>query len=265
MASSDLDETIALHGDLAFSLGMVGLERGLWERDGLEVSVPGDTGWSQLGVTGGTASGLGASVHRTRLGVEGRYASADGAWTSNLRIGGRLDGGDGETASGAEVSGDVRHVRGHYEADLQGRWYAADAVAAPGAPGDASDSIGNRIGGHQGLRATFGLLPRADGAGLTLALSPGRGTAAGALQDERLLAGLTAFGAAASHSSTERGRDCHPTPGYSRPATLEIDVRRCVVPCAGGDRIAGRERDGMRPAAGVRQASGDRAPHADPR
>ncbi len=167
------EEVIRLQGDLGFAMGLFGAEQVLYEQDGLSLSALGDAGWSQLSVSGGAADGLAASVSRTRFGLEGRYASGDGAWTSALRLGGRVDGGDGETASGAEISGDVHHRWGRWEAGLQGRWYTAETVGAGF--------------GEQGVRAALGMRAREDGTGLAFALSPGWGTQAGVLEEARLL------------------------------------------------------------------------------
>jgi len=75
-----------------------------------------------------------------------------------------VHGGDGETASGAEVSGDVRRSWGRWEAGLQGRRYAADTA-------DASFD-------EQGVGAAIGMRARPDGTGLAFTLSPGWGTQA---------------------------------------------------------------------------------------
>ena len=181
-ALSGSDELIALHGDLAFSMGVVGAEQVLYEREGLSVSALGDAGGSRLGVEGGTADGVSATVHRTRAALEGRYAG--NAWVSSLRLGARVDGGDGETASGAEVSGDVRRTWGRWGAGLQGRWYAAQAL--------------NASFGEQGVRAAIGLRAQADGTGLAFTVSPGWGTQVS--QEAGLMDGLGEDATAASTS-----------------------------------------------------------------
>ncbi len=163
---------IDLAGGLGFSLGMAGAEQVLYEADGLSVSAVGDAGWSRLAVSGGTADGVSATVTRTRVAVSGRYA--EGGLASSLRIGGRVDGGDGETASGAEVSGEVRHAWGRWEVGAQGRWYTAETTGAGF--------------GERGVRAAVGLRAKADGTGLAFALSPGWG-ASGAQQGESGLLG----------------------------------------------------------------------------
>ena len=97
--SLGLEETVHLDGEVAFDLGLVGAEQRLYEAGGFSLSALGDAGWSRLAVTSGRAEGVEARVSRTRLGVEGRYAAADGALSSSLRAGARVDGGDGATAS----------------------------------------------------------------------------------------------------------------------------------------------------------------------
>ena len=176
-ASSLLSEDpVHLDGDVAFDLGLFGAERSLLEREGFTLSALGDVGWSRLSVTSGLAEGVEATVTRTRLGLEGRYASRDGALSSGLRAGARVDGGDGQTASGLELLGDVRRTWGRWLAGVEGRWYAADTAEA---------GLGAR-----GLRATFGLQPRANGTGLGLELSPGWGAGGEAVKQDGLLASL---------------------------------------------------------------------------
>ena len=145
-------------------MGLVGAEQMLFERGGFRLFALGDAGWSRLAVTSGTAEGIEATVSRTQLGLEGRYASEDGALSSTLHVGARVDGGDGQTASGMELTGDVQRTWGRWLAGVEGRWYTADTTEA--------------VFGAQGIRATLGLAPREDGTGLGLTLSPGWDTQA---------------------------------------------------------------------------------------
>ena len=158
-------EVIELYGDLAFSMGLAGAEQRLYEREGFSLSVLGDAGWSRLGVEGGTADGVSATVHRTRAALEGRYAG--NAWTSSVRFGARVDGGDGDTASGTELSGDMRRTWGRWETGLQGRWYAAETI-------DLSAQAAVSFG-EQGVRGALGMRAREDGTGLAFTVSPGWG------------------------------------------------------------------------------------------
>ena len=170
------EETIDLDGEVAFDLGLVGAEQRLYEAGGFSLSALGDAGWSRLAVTSGTAEGIEATVSRTRLGLEGRYVSEDGDFSSTLRAGARVDGGDGQTASGTELMGGVRRTWGRWLAGVTGRWYAADTAGIDF--------------GAQGVRATLGLASREDGTGLGLTLSPGWGTQAEASKQDGLLAAL---------------------------------------------------------------------------
>ena len=168
------EETVHLDGDVAFDLGLVGAEQMLFERAGFSLSALGDVGWSRLVVASGAAEGVAARVSRSRLGLEGRYASEDGIWRSSLRAGARVDGGDGYTAAGVELMGDVRRTWGRWHSGVEGRWYAADTA--------------NTDHGSQGVTATLGLQTRANGTGLGLTVSPGWGTHSQAPQQEGLLA-----------------------------------------------------------------------------
>jgi len=152
---------LRLQGDLVFDMGVVGAKQRLWQDGGVSVTAVGDAGWARLAAVGGTADGIAAAVSRARLGLEGRRAPLDGAWAWGLRVGGRADGGDGgDTGSGVEASGDLSRALGRYELSAEGRWHGAGAGIS-----------------DVGVRTSFGMLPRADGGGLSFTLSPGYGTA----------------------------------------------------------------------------------------
>ena len=186
--AAESEEAIHLDGEVSFDLGLVGAEQMLFERDGFGLFALGDAGWSRLAVTSGTAEGIEATVTRTQLGLEGRYVSEDGDLSSTLRVGTRVDGGDGQTASGVELTGDVRRTWGRWLAGVEGRWYAADTTEAEF--------------GAQGVRATLGLASREDGTGLGFTLSPGWHTQAESSKQDGLPAALdegSAGQAAAAH------------------------------------------------------------------
>ena len=77
-------EPFTIAGDLRMSLAAVGAVQSLYRREGFSVSLLGDTGYSSLALDGRDA--MTVRVHRTRLGVEGRYASEDDALTATLRV-----------------------------------------------------------------------------------------------------------------------------------------------------------------------------------
>jgi len=173
LADSSLSEAAAnldISGALSFAMGLFGAEQELWSRDGAELSLLGDAGWSRLAVTDGRAAGVSATVTRARLGLRGGHVSQYGTWSSDFRVSARADGGDGATASGMEMSGALRHVRGRRETGLEGLWHGGGQASTIAA----------------GVRATFDLRPRGDGTGLALALSPGWGTVTSETEDSLL-------------------------------------------------------------------------------
>ena len=256
--SLGLEETVHLDGDVAFDLGLVGAEQTLFERDGFSLSALGDAGWSRLAVTSGTAEGIEATVSRTRLGVEGRYGSEDGAFSSSLRAGARVDGGDGQAASGVELMGDVRRTWGRWLAGVEGRWYAADTAEA--------------AHGFQGVKATLGLYPREDGTGLGLTLSPGWGTQAEASKQDGLLA-ADGFQSALDRGSTGQEPAAHldsrvswgmKLPGqglYAPGERLSTYAELSVVEEGAGHLQTGLALETRLPGAGL--LAGPLTPHVD--
>ena len=182
-ATPDAEATFA--GDLGFDLGLVGAEQPLYRTDVFTFSALGDAGWSSLSAEGDADAE--AQVYRTRLGVEGRYASEDRSFTSSLRASTRVDGGDGDGAQWTELAGALRFVGGRYEAGLEGRWY--ETVA---------ELLGLR---EKGIQAVLALRPRTDGTGLGLTLSPswgadptaGNGLMAAFMEEESTRASDEAF------------------------------------------------------------------------
>ncbi len=158
-------QTVTLDGALGLNLGLAGVEQTVYAGDGLSVAVVGDYGWSQLAVSGLAGGSLGAVVHRSRLGVTSDYASSDGALRGTLRLSGRLDGGAGERAQGAEMTGSLHYGLGRWTGGVTGHWYGATQALA----GVAT----------QGLQLVLERRAATDGTGWTGRLAPGWGTAAG--------------------------------------------------------------------------------------
>ncbi len=156
---------MTLDGALGLNLGLAGVEQTVYAGDGLSVAVVGDYGWSQLAVSGLAGGTLGAVVHRSRLGVTSDYASSDGALRGTLRLSGRLDGGAGERAQGAEMTGSLHYGLGRWTGGVTGHWYGATQALA----GVAT----------QGLQLVLERRAATDGTGWTGRLAPGWGTAAG--------------------------------------------------------------------------------------
>ncbi len=164
--------SVRLGGGLAFGMGLVGAERTLHRGGGLDVSAAGDAGWARLSVESGAAAGASASVTRARMGLRMRYASPDGGWTGGLRLGARADGGDGETGSGLEASGEAARGWGRWRAGAEGRWYSAG------------------VSGSRGVSATLAMARRGDGTGLGFSLSQGWGAETAGLSGKAGAAGL---------------------------------------------------------------------------
>jgi len=151
-------EEVRLHGDLAFQMGLFGAESRLWQGGGYSLTAVGDVARARLAGVGGTADEVVADVSRTRLGFEGRREPDDANLAWRLRVSGRMDGGDGATASGVEMTGDLRRSWGRLDASTEIRWFDAG--------GELDEA---------GAAASFGMRERADGTGLSFALSPGYG------------------------------------------------------------------------------------------
>ena len=154
-------------GQLSMRMGLAGLNVGLGEFGGVSLAVRGDAGIAQLETDEGVRAvqGLGAAVQRVRLGMEFSMplAAGDrGVLTPFLDVGGRWDGGDGETGGGAEIVGGIR-----YRGPTGGVEVEARSLAAHGAEGVAESAVA----------ATVFLEPGANAGGLRLSLTPRWGAA----------------------------------------------------------------------------------------
>ena len=178
-AGGGLVENVRAHiGDrheesaLSMRLGVVGGRQALASVGRLEFALRGDVGWVRLETGDGAEAvdGLAATVQRYRLGIETAHTTR---WTNGatvtpfVAIGGRHDGGDGQTGSGLEVAGGVRlaHPGSGFGLEARGRVLAMHAAT------------GYR---ERGLSVTALLTPGGtDGRGLSIALTPGWGAPAG--------------------------------------------------------------------------------------
>ena len=94
--------------ELTLRMGMAGIRTELLRFGGFELALRGDAGIAALETEEGATAldGLAVSAQRIRVGLEAGYAmatTAGGTLTPFLDIGGRFDGGDGDTGSGVEV------------------------------------------------------------------------------------------------------------------------------------------------------------------
>ncbi len=107
-------------------------------------------------------AGLAAGVHRGRLALEASRAS--GVVSPFVQLGGRYDGGDGQTGAGLELVGGLRAATSRLDLEARGRWLSAHTAS-----------------GYEeyGVMARLVVKSRADGTGLQAALSPRWGAADG--------------------------------------------------------------------------------------
>ena len=153
--------------DLSMSMGVAGLRFDLGSPLGVDLAVRGDAGFAELETGDGLAAveDLSVGVHQVRLGVEGSWPLQLGGSTlvPFVDIGGRFDGGDGQTGGALEVAGGVRFRSPNVGVELKGRTVAMHAVEG------YSES---------GLSAAIVVGPSMDGRGWSLSLAPRWGGAA---------------------------------------------------------------------------------------
>ncbi len=193
-------------GDLSMRLGVAGVRQALPAVGRVDVAVRGDVGMLRLATGDGTGliDGLSVDARRLRVGLEAsRSVSLGGATLAPFaEVGGRHDGGDGQTGTGLELAGGLRlgalgsrlavEARGHVLAV-----HTASGYAERGGSVTATLTPSGQAGGR-GLAVT--VLPRwgAPGGAGTLwlddalgryGMSSGPGSGAGAL-DTRVAYGF---------------------------------------------------------------------------
>ncbi len=149
--------------ELTLRMGMAGIRTELLRFGGFELALRGDAGIASLETEEGATAldGLAVSAQRIRVGLEAGYAmatTAGGTLTPFLDIGGRFDGGDGDTGSGVEVAAGVRYRSATIGFEAKARtlvMHAADDYAETGASAMLLVAPGT---GGRGLR--FSLAPR---------------------------------------------------------------------------------------------------------
>ena len=189
-------------GDLTMTMGAAGLRRDVAEAGGVALAVVGGAGALSLSSSGGglTVSGLGAGVHQGRVALEASRAS--GAVSPFVQVGGRYDGGDGETGAGLELVGGVRASTARVDLEARGRWLSVHTASGYS---------------EYGAMARLSVKSRADGTGVRAALSPRWG-----LADELSLDGGGLLGGAGS-SPLDRG-GAWASSGRGRALSLDGEV-----------------------------------------
>ena len=151
--------------DLRMFLGATGARQPMTEYGGVQLALVGGAGYVTLATDEGAPllGNLDVTAHRARLAVEvmGQYE----ALAPYVQVGGRYDGGDGQTGAGLETVAGVRYTSERVAFEARGRWLATHAAA-----------------GYEeyGGLARLAVQPRADGTGLFMAVSPRWGAAEGA-------------------------------------------------------------------------------------
>ena len=148
--------------DLTMRMGLAGLRTEIAEAGNFRFAVRGEIGSVQLETKKGETAvhGLAVNAQRARVGVEASFpmVSPTGAeFTPFADIGGRFDGGDGQTGGGIEVAAGVRASSPLVRFEAKAR-----TLALHGADGYA----------ETGASATVIVEPGEQGRGLRLSLAP---------------------------------------------------------------------------------------------
>ena len=154
---------------LKMRLGSLGMRAPMPALVGLEMNARADVGfvWMETGDGAEAVHGLRADTWRARFGLE---ASRRIVWGPGCELApfveaaGRRDSGDGLEGTGVEVAGGVRYRDRRFQLEARGRALVMHSA-------DGAD--------ERGVSLTARLVPRANGGGLSLALTPRWGTATG--------------------------------------------------------------------------------------
>ena len=169
-------QSLAENSDVTLLMAAAGARRALAADGPLGWALLGDFNAGRVETDGGTQAiaGLTVDVRRIRLGVEGSYTLEveDGVTlTSFMEMSGRHDGGDGEDMYGLELSPGLylSNPESRIGLEVRGRVLALNSA----------DNYK-----EHGVSATVSVLPRTDGLGLSLSLSPTWGSAGSASAGE---------------------------------------------------------------------------------
>ena len=154
---------------LKMRLGSLGMRAPMPALVGLEMNARADVGfvWMETGDGAEAVHGLRADTWRARFGLE---ASRRIVWGPGCELApfveaaGRRDSGDGLEGTGVEVAGGVRYRDRRFQLEARGRALVMHSA-------DGAD--------ERGVSLSARLVPRANGGGLSLALTPRWGTATG--------------------------------------------------------------------------------------
>ncbi len=153
--------------DLSMSLGLLGARQALGTMGGLDMALRGDVGIVNLSTAKGeeVLDDQAVAGQRFRLGVEGARTillASCATVTPFGELGGRFDGGDGQTGGGLEVAGGLRYKcpRSRFQVEARGRILALNSTYK-----------------ERGGSIMASLAPGRDGLGLSMSLAPRWGAA----------------------------------------------------------------------------------------
>ena len=154
--------------DLKMRLGSLGVRGPMATLAGLNINARADLGFVRMETGDGEDAlhGLTADAWRARFGFEASrqiVIAENSELAPFVELAGRQDSGDGLEGAGVEVAGGVRFSSGRFQLEARGRVLAMHS--ADGAR-------------ERGVSLTAQLAPRADGGGLSLALTPRWGASA---------------------------------------------------------------------------------------
>ena len=179
--------------DLTMGMGAAGLRQPLTEQAGVQVALVGGAGYLALSTEDGirAVDDLNAEVLQARVAVEATRAF--GALKPYLQVGGRADGGDGQTGTGLEVAGGLRYTADRLDFEARGRWLATHSAEG--------------YEEYSGM-ARLAVKARPDGTGLRVSVAPswGRADATGALLGD----GAPLLGGSALSTLAPRGAGTAP-------------------------------------------------------
>ena len=143
-------------------MGAAGARQPMIEFGGAQWAIVGGAGYLSLATEEGDslAADLDVAVRRARLAVEATWKA--GALAPYVQVGGRYDGGAGQTGAGLETVAGLRYTSERLEFEAQGRWLATHAAQ-----------------GYEeyGGLARLAVKPLADGIGWQINVAPSWGAA----------------------------------------------------------------------------------------
>ena len=137
--------------DLTMAMGATGARQPMTEVGGAQVALVGGAGYLSLATEVGDVltADVDVAVQRARLAVEATWAT--GGLSPYVQVGGRYDGGDGQTGAGLETVAGLRYTSERLEFEARGRWLATHAAEGYEEYGGLGAAGGEAVGRWDGL------------------------------------------------------------------------------------------------------------------